>query len=166
MVPSPLQDVSGMLPAIALLDRSLDKGVHLDHVRWGTFRKAMLAVTNVTQAGVGGLGDSVLGAYERNRTWISSVATHQFWYSHFMHGVHKRVGKVRKPDRIITIDVLHAVDKVPEAEWKQSYSIRQAKDLRDRCLDDGRLLYRSLRGRNVVGRHVGDGNKCSEIDER
>ena len=59
-----LQDVFRMLPAIALLDRSLDKGVHSDHVQWGTFRKAMSAVTNVTQAGVGGLGDPV-GAYER-----------------------------------------------------------------------------------------------------
>ena len=80
-----MQDVLGMLPAIALLDRSLDKGVHLDHVQWGTFCKAMSAVTNVTQAGVGGRGDSV-GTCERNRTWISSAATHQFWYSRFMHG--------------------------------------------------------------------------------
>ena len=122
MGPFPLQDVFGMLPAIALLDRSLDKGVHSDHVQWGTFRKAMSAVTNVTQAGVGGLGDSV-GAYERNRTWISSAATHQFWYSRFMHGVHKRVGEVRKPDEIITIDVLHAVDKVLEAEWKKAKTV-------------------------------------------
>jgi hypothetical protein len=119
MGPFPLQDDFGMLPAIALLDRSLDKGVHSENVQWGTFRKAMSVVTNVTQAGVGGLGDSV-GAYERNRTWISSVATHQFWYSRFMNGVHKRVGEVRKPDEIITIEVLHAVDKILEKEWAKA----------------------------------------------
>jgi hypothetical protein len=79
----------------------------------------MSAVTNVTQAGVSGLGDSV-GAYERNRTWISSVSTHKFWYSRFMHGVHKRVGEVRKPDEIITIDVLHAINKTLEAAWKHA----------------------------------------------
>jgi hypothetical protein len=119
MGPFPLQDDFGMLPAISLLDRSLDKGVHSEHVQWGTFRKARSVVTNVTQAGVSGLGDSV-GAYERNRTWISSVATHQFWYSRFIHGVHKRVGEVRKPDEIITIDVLHEVDKILEREWAAS----------------------------------------------
>ena len=119
MGPFPLKDDFGMLPAIALLERSLAKGVHSEYVQWGTFRKTMSAVTNVTQAGVAGLGDSV-GAYERNRTWISNVATHKFWYSRFMHGVHKRVGEVRKPDEIISIDVLHAVDKILEAEWKNS----------------------------------------------
>jgi hypothetical protein len=74
-------------------------------------------VTNISQAGVAELGDSV-GAYEQNRTWISRVSTHQFWYSRFMHGVHKRVGDVRKPDEIITIDVLHAIDIILEGEWK------------------------------------------------
>lgn len=34
-----------------------------------------------------------------------------------MHGVHKRVGEERKPDEIITIDVLHAVDTILESEW-------------------------------------------------
>jgi hypothetical protein len=126
MGPFPLQDDFGMLPAIALLNRSLDKGVHADHVQWGTFRKAMSVVTNITQAGVGGLGLSV-GAYERNRTWISNVSTHQFWYSRFYHGVHKRVGEVRKPDEIITIDVLHAIDKVLERVWKNAKSQAQKR---------------------------------------
>jgi hypothetical protein len=126
MGPFPLQDDFGMLPAIALLDRSLDKGVYADHVQWGTFRKAMSVVTNITQAGVGGLGNSV-GAYERNRTWISTVATHQFWYSRFYHGVHKRVGEVRKPDEIITIDVLHAIDKILEKVWKNATTQAQKR---------------------------------------
>jgi hypothetical protein len=114
--PFPLRDDFGMLPAIAVLDRSLAKGIHSEYVQWGTFRKARSVVTNISQAGVSGLGDSV-GAYERNRTWISNVATHQFWYSRFMHGLHKRVGEVRKPDAIVTIDVLHAIDSILEGEW-------------------------------------------------
>jgi hypothetical protein len=119
MGPFPLREEFGMSPAIALLDRSLDKGVHAEHFQWGTFRKARSVVTNITQAGVAGLGDSV-GACEKNRTWMSSLATHQFWCSRFYHGVHKRVGEVRKPDEIITIDVLHAVDKILEKVWKNT----------------------------------------------
>jgi hypothetical protein len=69
-----------MLPAIALLDRSLDKGVHAEHFQWGTFREARSVVTNITQAGVAGLKD-LMGAHEKIRTWTSSLATHQFWHS-------------------------------------------------------------------------------------
>jgi hypothetical protein len=59
MCPFPLRDDFGMLPAIALLNRSLDKGIHSEHVQWGIFRKARSVVTNISQAGVPGLGDSV-----------------------------------------------------------------------------------------------------------
>jgi hypothetical protein len=43
----------------------------------------MSAVTKISQAYVGGLGDSV-GAYERNKMLITGVVTHKFWYSRFM----------------------------------------------------------------------------------
>jgi hypothetical protein len=46
-------------------------------VQRGTFRHTMSAVTNISQAGVGGLEDSV-GAYERNRMFISGVVIHKF----------------------------------------------------------------------------------------
>ena len=113
MGPWELEDNLGMKAAMAVLDRSLDKGVYEDTVQWDTFRRAMSTVTNISQAAVGGLEDSV-GAYERNRMFISGVVTHKFWYSRFMAGVHKRVGQIRKPDRVLTIDIIHAVDRVLE----------------------------------------------------
>jgi hypothetical protein len=76
----------------------------------------MSTVTNISQAAVGGLEDSV-GAYKRNRMFISGVVTHKFWFSRFMSGVHKRFGQVHKPDRVLTIDIIHAVDKILEVEW-------------------------------------------------
>jgi hypothetical protein len=68
--------------------RSLDKGIYEATVQWDTFRRTMSAVTNISQACVGGLGDSV-GGYERNRMLITGVVTHKFWFSRFMLGVHK-----------------------------------------------------------------------------
>ena len=56
----------GMKAAVAVLDRSIDKGTYGPHVQWATFRKLMGGVTNTSQACVGGLGNSV-GAYERNK---------------------------------------------------------------------------------------------------
>ncbi len=49
----------GMKAAIAILDRSLDKGAYGPHVQWATFRKLMSGITNTLQASVGGLGNSV-----------------------------------------------------------------------------------------------------------
>jgi hypothetical protein len=79
MGPFPLQDDFGMQAAIAILDRSMDPGKHAEFVQWETFRKARSCITNVLQAGIGAMGDSV-GAYERKKVWISSVITHTFWF--------------------------------------------------------------------------------------
>jgi hypothetical protein len=62
MGPFPLNDECGMKAAIAMLDRSLDPGRYADQVQYGTFRKVRSTITNIIQAGVGGLEDS-MGAY-------------------------------------------------------------------------------------------------------
>lgn len=126
MGPWPLEDTFGMKGVLAVLDRSLDKGVYEDNVQWDTFRKQMSTLTNISQAGVGGLGNSV-GAYERKRMWMSNVISHQFWFSRFMSGIHKRVGQVRKPDKEISIEVLHAADKILEEQWLGARTIGQKK---------------------------------------
>jgi hypothetical protein len=126
MGPFPLSDSFGMSAAIAVLDRSLAPGVYEDQVQWDTFRKVRSTITNITQAGADGLSD-VIGAYERDRLWISKVPTHSFWFSRFMAGLHKRVGEVRKPDKALTIDEIHAVEKILEAEWKRSKSLQAQK---------------------------------------
>jgi hypothetical protein len=119
MGPFPLEDTSGMKAALAVLDRSLDKGKHAEFVQWDTFRKARSVVTNISQAGVSGLDDSV-GAYERGRMWISKVSTHSFWFSRFMNGVHKRVGEIKRQDEPIMIDVLHSIESILETEWRRT----------------------------------------------
>jgi hypothetical protein len=116
MGPWPLADSVGMKAAIAVLDRLLDKGVHEDNVQWNTFRKQVSTVTNISQASVGGL-ENYVGAYERRRMWISNAVSHQFWFSRFMTGIHKRVGQIRKADKEMSIEVLHAVDHILEDQW-------------------------------------------------
>jgi hypothetical protein len=78
------------------------------NVQWETFRKSLSAITNIGQARVSGLSD-VVGAYERNRCWISKVPTHTFWFHRFMVGIHKRVGEIRRQDEALTIDALHGI---------------------------------------------------------
>jgi hypothetical protein len=163
MGPFPLEDSSGMKVAVAVLDRSLDKGIHAEFVQWDTFRKTRLVVINISQAGVSGLGDAV-GAYERKRMWISKVSTHSFWFSRFMTGIHKQVGEIKRQDEPITIDVLHAIDSLL---WKQSGDGRRnrsrARKLPKWGLDCWRFLQRSPWGGNVVDQVCWDGEKCGKL---
>jgi hypothetical protein len=115
MGPWPLEDNLGMKATMAVLDRLLDKGTYEDTVQWDTFCRAMSMMTNNSQAAVGRLEDSV-GAYECNHMFISDVVTHKFWYSSFMTDIHKRVGQIRKLDRVLTIDIIHAVNRILEME--------------------------------------------------
>jgi hypothetical protein len=126
MGPFPLEDVVGMKFAIAILDRSLAPGQNEEFVQWSTFRKTRSAVTNISQAGLEGLTDSI-GAYERKRMWISKVPTHQFWFTRFMGGLHKRVGELKKQDEPISIDMLKAAEKILELEWSRAKTPGQQK---------------------------------------
>jgi hypothetical protein len=117
--PFPLSDECGMKAAIALLDRSLDPGRYADYVQYGTFRKFRSTITNIIQAGVEGLGDSVC-AYQRNQIWVTRAPTQKFWFSRFMEGLHKRVVEIRMPDRILTIEEVHAIDRMMEREYKHA----------------------------------------------
>ena len=116
MGPFPLSDECGMSAAIAMLDRSLDPGRHADHVQCGVFRKVRSTITNIIQAGVGGLEDSI-GACQRNKIWVTKASTQKFWFSRFMEGLHKRVGEIRMPDKILTIEEIHATDRILEREF-------------------------------------------------
>jgi hypothetical protein len=126
MGPFPLVDECGMKAAIAMLDRSLDPGRYADHVQYGTFRKVRSTITNIIQAGVGGLEDSI-GAYQRNKIWMTKAATQKFWFSRFMEGLHKRVGEIRMPDKILGIEEVHAIDRTLEREFKHARTRTERK---------------------------------------
>ncbi len=116
MGPFPLKDTFGMGAAVAVLDKSMDPGKYEDQVQYATFRKIRSALTNLGQAAFGGLGD-VIGAYERNRTWISAVDTHKFFFHRYMTGIHKRVGEEIRRDEPISIGVLKAIHRILDQRW-------------------------------------------------
>jgi hypothetical protein len=164
--PWPLEDSVGMKAAIAVLDRSLDKGVYEANVQWDTFRKQMSAVTNISQASADGLKNSV-GAYERRRMWISNAVTHQFWFSRFMAGIHKRVGQVRKADKEMSIEVLHTVDRILEDQW---ISVQAAPSQRKRIAEMGAWFVggfcTGLRGEEMVQIELaGTANSVKHMDD-
>ena len=124
--PFPLKDDFGMQAAIAVLIRSLDKGVYEKFVQWDTFRKTRSAITNGHQASAKGMKD-VIGAYERNRMWISKVPTHSLWYIRFSEGLHRRVGEVVRPDWPIPVAVVKAIDDKLNEIWGQLETFEERK---------------------------------------
>lgn len=127
MGPFPLEDEWGMKAAVAILDRSFDPGQYEATVQFETFRKLRAAVTNVSQAGVSGLMD-VIGAYEKNRTWISKVSTHSMWFAtRFMRGLQRRHGQLVKQDWAPPIEVLHAIEGALELKWNSTSNRKNKK---------------------------------------
>lgn len=118
MGPFPLNDSMGMGQAVAVLDKSLDPGRHSTFVQWATMRKTRSAFTNIAQAAVGGL-DASVGAYEKNRLWISSASTQTFFFHRFATGLHRRVGEIVKPDEPITVELLHEILRTLETEYQR-----------------------------------------------
>lgn len=52
-----------------------------------------------------------------NKMWISTSISHQFWFTRFMGGIHKRVGEVKRQDEAFTIDIIHQIKQLLEQEW-------------------------------------------------
>ena len=120
MGPFELGDTLGILAAIAVLDRSQDtSGKHETYVQPNTYRKVQTSMGNLARAGCGGMREQV-GAGDRQRVWISSVATHTFWFSRFMSGLKRRTGEVIKQDNAISIKELKAILKILEGGWNSA----------------------------------------------
>ena len=70
MGPFPIRDTFGLKAALGVLDRSQDKtGKHEEFVQPNTYRKSQATFSNISRAGVQGLGD-VVGANSRTKVWI------------------------------------------------------------------------------------------------
>jgi hypothetical protein len=59
--------------------------------------------------------------------WISNVVAYQFWLSRFMSGIRKRAGQVRKPDKEMTIEILHGADSILEEQWSGALTVNKKK---------------------------------------
>jgi hypothetical protein len=86
----------------------------------------VLTITNILQATAGGL-ENLVGAYKKNRIFILASVTHKFWFSCFMGGMHKRVGQVRKHDRVLTVNIMQAVDRILESVWENAANAEEQK---------------------------------------
>lgn len=62
----------------------------------------------------------VIGAYKKNRLWISQVGTCTFWFASFTEGLHRHVGEVVQQDWFIPIQVINRIDKMLDELWNEA----------------------------------------------
>ena len=125
MGPFPVKDVQGMGAAIMVLKRSQQtSGKYEKYVQPGTYRRTQAALTNVWRAGLAGGGEKI-GAFERNKIWMSASATHTPWFDKFMCGLKRRTGEVVKQDRAISVEVLIEALAILEDRWRVVATTRE-----------------------------------------
>ena len=129
--PFPLKDAFGMGAAVAVLDKSMDPGRYEDQVQWATFRKMRSMLTNISQAGIQGLG-AAIGASDKNRTWVTQGDTHKFFFVRFSTGIHRRVGEDIRRDEPVTIGQLKEIHRILDKQW--SAEIRKKRPSRTRLM--------------------------------
>lgn len=114
--PFPLKDTFGMMEAVIILERSTDKGRHAGSIQFQTMRKTRTMFANIYQASAKGQSEMVL-VKDKNKFTLSKGITHCEFFERFMQGAHKRMGDIVKPDRALSLPVLHRIMEAIESEW-------------------------------------------------
>jgi len=117
MGPFPLDDnMFGIWIAIVILMRSLDPGKYSGHLQFSTAWHLRSAFGDVCHTSVRA-GRMATMAKDLKKAYVTSCPTYGLWFDYFMHGVHKQMGKVVKPDLAMLIELLLALMEDLESDW-------------------------------------------------
>ena len=107
MGPFPIEDTLGMKEATILLMRSLDVGKYKETVQFETMRKMRGVFANAHHASAEGYASSAVMAKDTRKLMVTECVTYGTFFENFIRGCHKRMGDIAKPDRAISLEVLH-----------------------------------------------------------
>jgi hypothetical protein len=116
MGPFPLDDSFGMGAAVVMLMLSLNPGKNDDKVQFGTVRKFRSAFSNVYQVSAEGQQAAVM-AKDTRKLLLTKCPTYGTWFEKFTRGMHKRTGDIVKPDKALSLEILHEIMKLLEEDW-------------------------------------------------
>ena len=115
--PYPLSDSMGMLPAVAMLQRSFHTGRNSNTVQWATCRKLRSCVSNVIHTSPMGSGLASMTDGQRTSHFTASPTNH-VWFQSFAKGCKNRMGEVILQDQALSIDDLLALLKLLDTRWR------------------------------------------------
>ena len=117
MGPYPLEDSFGMAEAILMLERSTEPGKNAETIQFGTMRKMRSMFSNIHHASAKGQAARVM-AKDAKKMTVSTGKTNGEFFERFIRGAHKRMGDVVKPDRALSLPVLHRIMEILERDWE------------------------------------------------
>ncbi len=97
----------------------LDPGRNDKFVQFNTVRSLRAAASNYWKASCLGNEISVLMRGQTKLT-ASSSPTNSICFENFMLGFHKRVGDISRPDKAVSIELMCAMMRRFEEEWKSA----------------------------------------------
>jgi hypothetical protein len=118
MGPFPLHDIFGMSAAVVILTRSLDVGKYAATVQYGTMRKMRGMFSNAFHASAEGYCSSSVMAKDTRKLMLTECPTYGTFFELFSRGCHKRMGDIVKPDRALSLPILHHIMSLVEKDWK------------------------------------------------
>jgi hypothetical protein len=100
---------------------NLDIGKYAPTVQFSTMQKMRSAFSNVYQASAVGISGSSIMAKDTRKLIVTDCPTYGVWFEHFVRGCHKRMGDIVKPDRALSLAVLHQMLQDIEEEWDKAH---------------------------------------------
>jgi hypothetical protein len=116
MGPFPLEDSFGMAEAIVMLERSTDPGRHASSIQFETLRKMRSMFSNVYHTTASAQNAMVM-AKENRKMAVTRCVTYGEFFERFIRGAHKRMGDIVKPDRALSLILLHELMLQLELDW-------------------------------------------------
>mmetsp|Transcript_15422 Transcript_15422/g.21975 ORF Transcript_15422/g.21975 Transcript_15422/m.21975 type:complete len:108 (+) Transcript_15422:3941-4264(+) len=80
-------------------------------------RKMRSMFSNMYSASSKGNGGMVMAKDARKMT-VTQCKTHGEFFERFVRGAHKRMGDIVKPDRTLSLPILHVIMDILEQEWE------------------------------------------------
>lgn len=115
--PYPLEDTFGMVEAILLLERLTDPGKHAEVIQFSTMRKMRSMFSNIYHASARGQAEMVM-AKDTKKMSVTKCKTHGEFFERFVRGAHRRMGDIVKPDRALSLPILHVIMDMLSQEWE------------------------------------------------
>jgi hypothetical protein len=125
MGPFPVQDLFGMSAAVVTLTRSLDVGKYAATVQYETMRKMRGVFSNAFHASAEGYCSSSVMAKDTQKIMLTECPTYGTFFELFARGCHKRMGDIIKPDRALSLSILHHIMSLIEKDWQMEGALEK-----------------------------------------
>ena len=119
MGPFSLKDEWGMRVAMAILERSLDKGKNNTTIQFATARKIRSAYSSCWNSSAEILNNSVM-AKDTAKIYSTNCPTYTLWFERYMKGLHHRMGDNRRPNTAIGSRLMKAIIRRVNLDYLES----------------------------------------------